>query len=136
MVHQLVGLGRVVGIVDLDLGHHSAVFVLNDVAVVHEDAGYIEPNLDPHVLARVDDHRVLEAELVDLRGVAVTRQDGEGATVHVVGVDHPRLVVGVFDVPDLNGALVHLVVNPVHLELLAVHRHILVAAIKGHLVHR
>ena len=103
--------------------------------MVHKDPRHLEVDLDDDVFARVNGDGVVKSVFKRVGFLAVTGDDLKGAAVHVEGVNHPAVhVVGVGNVPKLALAHRHRVIDPVHLELLAVNHHRLVHPGHHHLL--
>ena len=88
------------------------------------------------MFAWIDGNRIFKPQLVWIWRMPIPSYRDKAGSVHVIWMNHTRCVIGVFNIPKLNLMHWHLIVDAIHLKLLAVHCNCFVHSIQGYVMNR
>ena len=98
-----------------ELTHHAIVFMLKNVAMVHENAWMREPDTDCDFFPQVDENRIFKAAFLQRWCLPVSGYDLKLCTVHMEGVTAGlHHATAVSDNPDLTLIEINFFIKSIH----------------------
>ena len=121
---------------DFNLTHHPSIFVLNDVAVIHEDPRTSKVNFESDCFLGVNLDGVFQSVLIWVRRMTITRNDFKLSGVHMERMPHTVVAtVGIGDFPILSSVELLALINPSHIKFLAIDHNLIIGPIESKLPH-